>query len=154
MEKPKPIIIGQAPARGNDGKLPFAGRSGSRLATLAGVGSSGDDIPNYFTLINLLDHYPGKEGKGDAFDMALATQAARKLTVELKAMRRTRILMMGKKVRRAMGVQGQWEYLEWFDFGPHRATVFPHPSGVNRWWNDRHNVDRAELFLHRLLDKV
>ena len=62
-----------------------------------------------------------------------------------------KILMMGRKVRRAMGRNGDWDYLSWFKFYKHDAVVFPHPSGVNRWWNDPVNERQARFFLRELL---
>jgi uracil-DNA glycosylase len=151
----KPIIIGQAPARGNEGKPPFAGRSGARLAQLSGVGSSGDILPQHFELYNLIEYYPGKKGKGDEFDLAEGMAAAKLLKTELfKRYSRTPILLMGRKVRRCMGVNGNWDYLSWFDFGPHIACVFPHPSGVNRWWNDPKNTEAARLEIRGALEYV
>lgn len=32
--------------------------------------------------------------------------------------------------------------------------VFPHPSGVNRWWNDPDNTRRAERYLRRLWEEA
>jgi hypothetical protein len=29
--------------------------------------------------------------------------------------------------------------------------IFPHPSGVNRWWNERRNQQRARQLLQRFL---
>lgn len=146
-----PLIIGQAPARGNDGKLPFAGQSGARLARLARVGDSGDALPEHFDLVNLMPYWPGKRGKGDEFHMQLAKENGLKLLAELNEGPPRKILMMGRKVRRAMGCNGDWEYLRWFPFWKHQAVVFPHPSGVNRWWNDPMNEHNAQVFLERLL---
>lgn len=144
----KLLIIGQAPARGNDDKPPFSGRSGARIALLMGVGNTGDVLPIYFDLINLIPNYPGRKGaKGDCFDMATARRAAEDLKKELRGQPRRRILLMGKNVRRAMGVNGNWEYLEWFPLLKHEAAVFPHPSGINKWWNSKANVEAARQFL-------
>jgi hypothetical protein len=29
--------------------------------------------------------------------------------------------------------------------------IFPHPSGINRWWNERRNERRARQLLQRFL---
>lgn len=141
----KPLIIGQAPARGNEGKPPFSGRSGARLAKLAGVGTTGDVLPQYFTLVNLTNT-PGEFNTEHARKNALVLIDTIRLDLPDRPM-----LMMGRKVRRAMGVNGDYEYLDWFIFWSHKAVIFPHPSGLNRWWNNPVNSVKAELFLKRLL---
>jgi len=142
-----PLIIGQAPARGNDKKPPFAGQSGARLARLAGVGDSGDDLPAHFELRNLNTKWPGKRvvGKGDQFDMAEAKLKAKKLKEELMDQRPRFVLLMGRKVERAFG--WHMNYLQPNTWQGHIVMLFPHPSGVNRWWNDPDNVEHAAAML-------
>lgn len=144
-----PLIIGQAPARGNDGKPPFSGQSGARLARLAGVGESGDDLPAHFELINLNKKWPGKRvvGKGDQFDMDEAKKRAEKIKLDLEDDSHGRfVLLMGRKVERAMGWR-RMNYLEINTWGSHAVILFPHPSGVSRWWNDKENVMAARAIL-------
>jgi uracil-DNA glycosylase len=147
----KPLIIGQAPARGNDGLLPFAGQSGARLATLAGVGTSGDDLPPHFDLANLLDKWPGKQGKGDAFDMDAAREAAADLTLKLQTAEEPRfVLLMGRKVERAFGWSGL-TYLDDNVWHGNDVILFPHPSGVNLWWNELDNRTAARKTIRWVL---
>ena len=148
----KPLIIGQAPARGNDDKLPFAGASGARLASLAGVGESGDDLPEHFELRNLISKYPGKtgSGKGDAFDLAAAKLQAGVIMEEIYGSDRRWVLLMGKSVARAFGM-GNREYLKPYAWSMHLFVIFPHPSGVNRWWNNPYNVEQAAGVLQAVL---
>lgn len=157
----RPLIIGQAPARGNDGKPPFAGESGTRLAKLSGVGISGDDLPEHFDLLNLMDYYPGKRstGKGDNFYIAEARQAAQTLIAGLKEEEQAprRILLMGRNVERVMlGRKGRQPYLRWrWYFGDkHLVAVFPHPSGLNHWWNDPKNYTEAEVFMREMMRRA
>lgn len=137
--RPKPLIIGQAPARGNDGLPPFSGQSGARLARLAGVGDTGDVLPDHFQMMNLVDHYPGKTrgGRGDLFPTDLAQAKANRLLAKLYSgkVRPRTILMMGAKVTDIMGfpdlpnLGGRYE-------GGHHWIRFPHPSGASPYWND------------------
>lgn len=147
----KPLIIGQAPARGNDALPPFSGKSGARLALLAGVGDSGDVLPNHFELRNLFDKYPGKQGKkGDKFDMRAGRKRAPKLLEEYEGTDQV-ILLMGKRVAKAFGVHS-YEYLAWFVLDGHHCMIFPHPSGINLWWNDPKNVAAASGVLESIVD--
>lgn len=155
----RPLIIGQAPARGNDGKLPFAGRSGARLAELAGVGHSGDDLPKVFDLVNLLPAYPGrKETKGDNFDRLAARDSAHSLRMKLMARPSCYVLLMGRGVQRAFRL-GECRYLQIFDpgwqarDGRHNVVVFPHPSGISHWWNDSTNRAQAKAMMRWILDE-
>lgn len=149
----RPLIIGQAPARGNDGLLPFAGRSGARLAYLAGVGTSGDDLPAHFVLTNLLDRYPGKQGsKGDRFDKALGKERAEEIMRVLENPDRYSrwVIFMGKTVARAFGFRHH-PYLVSWSWNQHSFIIFPHPSGINRWWNDPANEAQASRILKEIL---
>lgn len=148
---PLPLIIGQAPARGNDGLLPFAGKSGARLARVAGVGDTGDVLKNYFDLRNLLSFYPGKRGrKGDEFDLTQAKDAADQMKTWLLTRKGRVILLMGKEVAKAFGCPCQEYFRPWY-WHQHTVIIFPHPSGVNQWWNDAANVKEAEGYLRELI---
>lgn len=54
-----------------------------------------------------------------------------------------RLVMFGKRVAEAL--VGPCELLGMYNVGPAAvpAIVVPHPSGLNRWWNDRENWERA-----------
>jgi len=148
----QPLIIGQAPAQGNDGKLPFSGESGKRLALLACVGTTGDVLPRYFELRNLISKYPGKAGtgKGDHFDRVAAKIQAAQMYEEFDGMGPRWILLMGRSVSRAFGIRHR-EYLRPWPWNQHKMVIFPHPSGINRWYNDNHNWRAASEFLREVL---
>jgi uracil-DNA glycosylase len=150
-----PLIIGQAPARGNDGLRPFAGQSGARLARLAGVGEDGDALPAHFGLVNLLSRWPGKSKKGDHFDLAQAKINAQDIALGLGNRAPSYILMMGRKVQASFDLKSL-EYLRRYkihrpEFERHVVIAFPHPSGINTWWNDPDHVAAAEALLKRVL---
>jgi uracil-DNA glycosylase len=147
----KPIIVGQAPARGRDEAPAFTSASGARLAKLAGVGTTGEDLQKYFETMNLTSRYGGKQGKGDRFDLAAARSTAGNLLEWLAGQEQSRtVLFMGRGVAKAFGF-GKKQYLEPWVWKFHTLVVFPHPSGVNRWWNDPWNVHAAERMLGNLV---
>ncbi len=137
----RPLIVAQAPSSGSDPKEPLSGASGRRLALLCGVDHAA--FLAAFERRNLIDHYPGKLGKGDAFDKVAARFAACNLTARL-GQRRT--VLLGGNVARAFHFDHP--VLTWVDEVGDDALVAlcPHPSGVNRWWNDPRNVRRARRF--------
>lgn len=119
---------------------PFAGASGERLARLAGVGP--EVLRDRFRLVNLLRYWPGPEpgGKGSAFPMGEAREAARRLGLADGS------LLCGRRVAAAFGL-ARAPYLEWVSIGARRVAVIPHPSGVCRWWNEPSNLRAARRFL-------
>src|SRR5712691_1480211 len=132
------ILIGQAPAR--RAGPPLAGRIGARLASLAELSPA--EYLAAFERRNVLERWPGKDGKGDRFPPALARSAAARMTPSL---RRRRVIFLGRATARAFGF-GE-DLFAWKNFCGFEAAAFPHPSGVNRWWNDPPNVARAADFL-------
>lgn len=136
----KPLLVGEAPARGTEGLPPFSGRSGAFLARVAGF-----DVAARFECVNLLDRWPGPQGKGSAFPLAEARAAA----LELDVGGRT-VILAGWRVAHAWPDRAPRAYLVAVD-GAHGGplAVLPHPSGVCRWWNDAWRRDAARRFLAR-----
>lgn len=139
----RPLIVGQSPSRSGEGLPPFCADrrgSGRRLADLAGIPP--ERLEEAFRLANLLDHYPG-----ESFPMSEARAIAD--AMELEGV----VLLVGRLVARAFGEGGR-PWFEWFDLRGVRATVVPHPSGLNRWWNDPVNVERAGEFMREVAGRT
>lgn len=138
------LLVGEAPSRASDADVPFSGRSGDRLRELLGR-----ELEPTFATRNLFVAWPGRDGKGSRFDLAAARGSAA-LVFSEAALDRRQLVLVGKRVAGAFGVRAG--YLEWQRpiLGV-RVVVFPHPSGVNRWWNDPSNVARARDFLRSFL---
>lgn len=125
-------------------RLAGTGTTGERLAELAGV-----PFKEWLAAtdrFNVLDRWPGRGPKGDAFPRDLALLGAGRL---LPIVSGRRVLFLGHRVAGAFRLSD--EYLRWREWrvGPYafEAAVFPHPSRVNRWWNDPENEKRAARFL-------
>jgi uracil-DNA glycosylase len=144
------VFVGQAPSQNTDGLAPFSGRSGQRLAALSKIPHN--DLGNVFELRNLFDRWPGKmTGKGDRFPATEARKRAMKLSTKLRGQR---VVFVGHNVSKAFGVKvGQGALMTWLTVGhiPFRFAVIPHPSGVNRWWNNTANERAASDFLCQLV---
>lgn len=135
------LLIGEAPApRGN--RRAFDGPSGDRLAQVMGMGR--DELLGRVRARNLLRRWPGASGKGSAFPVADARAAARRARLDADV-----VLLAGLRVAGAFGARAG--FFEWFELRGRRAAVIPHPSGVNRWWNDAANRERARAFLRGVL---
>lgn len=143
-------VVGQAPSRTSDADAkPFKGRSGDRIAALSG-NSSVEDLEDVVVFRNLLRRWPGRrvDGRGDRFPPARAKAAARAMKF-----RTTLVVFAGTLVAKAFSFDE--EPLVWREFrGTRKAAVIPHPSGVNRFWNEPENVRSVRVFFALALWKV
>jgi len=146
----KPLIVGQAPGPSEDG-WPLMGRCGDRLAVLFGLSVA--EYAIIFERVNLLPKFPGKKGKGDAFDRRNAAIAARNIKIGFRMSSRPFSILLGRNVAEAFG-------FEYRPLGVQRhhelghLVFLPHPSGINRWWNEPENVWRAKKLLRRLVRAI
>lgn len=137
----RPLVIGQAPARGSDDTLALAGRSGARLRKLLCCPAE-EDFRARFDSFNVLPKWPGKAGKGDRFPHRIAKSIASRIRFCSGP-----VLLLGGAAG-AFGVSSwfEWEMLASGDTSDVWGCALPHPSGVNRWWNEADNKERAERF--------
>lgn len=102
---------------------------------------------------NLLNEWPGHARRGSAFPMDEGRAAAERFEEVLDIVKPELVLLTGRRVAAAFGLhmhhRGQ-DYFEACTVHERRATVVPHPSGVNRWWNELINRERARDFLEEL----
>jgi hypothetical protein len=144
VETRKIGLVGQAPSRRGDARKPLAGPNGQKIARLAGM-SYGELIACRRKHLNT--HSSGKRGKRDAFDHAKGKVNAADVLMDWRV---ERIVLLGKNVARCFGLRDLPFLAEIRIYG-RRFLIFPHPSGVNRWWNERRNERRAQQILQRFL---
>lgn len=137
------LFVGQGPGPGADPAKPLEGHVAEKFAFML------DMHPVRFTLdyarINLNSEFIGKSGKGDIFDVAEGHLAAKVL---LRGSWK-RYVLLGQKVASCFGLEG--EPLDVHEAIGKRFLLFPHPSGINRWWNSRENTARATIKLREFL---
>lgn len=144
----KAVLVGQAPSRTGNPKRPLEGRPlSTKLASLAGISRS--SYLKQFDRYNVLDFWPGKNGKGDRFPLAKARERARKLTRKLTG---RVVVFVGQRTAEAFGY-GDLEPLAWKDCGRYYAALLPYPSGVNRWFSEPSNRVCASEFMERLVEE-
>ena len=144
------ILLGQAPGSGDDSD-PLMGSVGRRIAELADL-EFPDEYRATFTRLNVLDFFPGKSGeKGDRFPLAEARRRVVELAPEFE---KGVVIALGRNVLRVFGLQD----LSWFETSAVEVAgvkvllhAFPHPSGVNHWFNDPEN---REWFGRELRDVI
>ncbi len=147
MPRVNPLLIGQAPSRTGDPSQPLRGYCGMKLASLFGISTA--SYLKRFDRNNLINHYPGKNGKGDFFDLLEARDRAIDTTIMIAIIPRPYVLLIGRNVARAF--RKNQRYFERFDLHGSPAYVVPHPSGISRWWNEPGNRAKAQRFFKRLI---
>ena len=136
----KILLIGQAPSRTGDPNTPLLGRLGNKITSICGLTES--EYRRQFDRRNVLPKWPGRNGKGDAFPLNEARKRARRMLPDITS---RRVIFIGKNSARAFGFKAN--FLTWQTFANNRAAILPHPSGINRWWNDPKNRRRAGRFM-------
>jgi hypothetical protein len=130
------IFVGQGPSENGDPYLPLEGRIGEKLGDLLEV----TDFAQSFARINLNSEWIGKGsgGKGDVFDRSEGKTAAKVL---LRGSW-TKYVLLGKLVALCFDANG--EPLDTVRHGVKSFFLLPHPSGINRWWNNPANESEAK----------
>jgi uracil-DNA glycosylase len=128
------LLVAQAPSRG--GGAPLSGRAGARLRGLLGCPGEAD-FQASFDAFNLVPVWSGMSGKGDRFPLPLARAVAARVHF-----RSDRVVLFGGAAE-AFGVR---TLFQWHPLGSALVAAAPHPSGVNRWWNDDQNQKVAATF--------
>lgn len=61
-------------------------------------------------------------------------------------------ILLGRRVCAAFRLPSGYEWLTWYRGPTHRHAMipFPHPSGLNRWWNEPKNEAAARDLLQKL----
>jgi uracil-DNA glycosylase len=145
MRSIRPLIVGEAPSRVGDPSRPITGACGDRLACFCGV--EGIDFRRLFARMNLLSVWPGRSGKGTKWDRQTARAAA---DVAARRFVCGRVVVcLGWRVADALSVKAGG-YFEPVPLRGSVAYVVPHPSGINRWYNERSNVAKMRRFMRRL----
>lgn len=146
------MLIGQAPSKGTEGKTPFSGESGRRIEGMAKIDAGA--LSGHYALRNALDYYPGgAKGKGDAFPSEPAREGIQQLVEQVKGTEVDRLIFVGRGTANAFALDPDsvGGYLQWFRTaatGPRVwLAILPHPSGINRWYNETENRLAAALFL-------
>lgn len=136
------LIVGQGPSQHGDPDRPLEGAA-TKLGPLLDITPA--LFINRYARINLNALWIGKAGKGDVFDTAEGYVAAKVL---LRGSW-TRYVLLGQKVAECFGIKSDpCTVVE--AIGKH-FLLLPHPSGINRWWNEPVNRGRASLKLKEFL---
>lgn len=157
------LLVGEAPP---PGRVRSAGRYHRRLAMRLAcrcidsypVPGAGDALarsfPEVFAVVsrmkhvNLLRDWPGYQAKGSAFPRVEAQAAAARLRRHEFLGRRI-VVLGGRRVASAFGL-ATLDYFKPVRLFGVEFILAPHPSGVNRWWNNPGNRTRARAWIESL----
>lgn len=150
----KVVIVGQAPSKKGAAiqRAAIGGPVGDKLMLLAGRNLRG--YVREFRRLNLLQDYPGRDAGTDSFPLSEARRAWSFLAPNLN---NRRVVFLGNKVAdiavpgwRAHGVCVASSFYDEtiirlcvVNRRFMRYFVLPHPSGLNRWWNDPNRLRMA-----------
>jgi hypothetical protein len=157
------LLVGEAPP---PGRIRAAGRYHRRLAMrlacrcidsypLPGAAIVlAQSYPEVFAVVSRMKHvsllrdWPGYQAKGSAYPFVEAVAGAARLR-RYGFLGRRIVVLGGRRVANAFGLAD----LDYFK-PTHRDGVefilAPHPSGVNRWWNNPGNRTRARVWIESL----
>jgi uracil-DNA glycosylase len=134
-KKSTAIIVGEAP--NSSGERAYDTKSGVRMLDL--IGESELLAPDW---VNLFDAVPAR------WRPARARRAAAAVAMQPGGV----LILLGMRVARAFRIEDPVA-LEWY-IDPshvHPMVVFPHPSGLNRWWNDPEKTEDARKLLQGIV---
>jgi hypothetical protein len=128
-----PIVVREASTRTRG---PVANDGAAFIERVAGLPSG--TVAPWFTCVNLLRHAHASRPR--AAEIAEVARASRRP-----------ILVAGRNAARAFGVEDP-TYLTWYNVPPAvRLVVIPHPSSINRWWDEPQNRARFAAFMAQFI---
>lgn len=155
MDQVKPLLVGEAPSKNEVTEQPLMGRVGRRMADVCGV--TYEQYLEMFDRVNLLHVRQDTKEKGFEFDHAKAASAAHDLFLNGTIKSDRVVLMLGWRVTRAFFSGVEFKDRRYFSehrVGTIKFYALPHPSGVNRWWNDPGNYTTACAFMRKIVSEL
>lgn len=138
-----PLLLGESPSRGGDHywRFPLSGAVGQRLCEWTGIEPEPEGsrygryywaLREHFDCLNVFDRY------ADATPWSIKRaedEWTKKLLVD-RGDDPLVLICLGRRVERAVGFRRARPWGEWFEVGLLQAVTVPHPSGLNRLYNE------------------
>lgn len=150
----RPVIVGLAPGprtpRGSPAVSPPVGEPLRSTTARVLQEALGRPVPEVFATTNLL------ERAGDEESIARIRERSASL---IEMLRGRQVVAIGRVVGRALTGTACEGWMRWAVLDPSGLSsrtdlgvvaVLPHPSGLNRWWNDARNRASARAFLREV----
>jgi hypothetical protein len=120
-------------------RIAITGKCGEALARLLGVHPLSLYVRNY--RFNLNARWRGKQHGADVFDAEEGARTLRRILRDYPEIER--VLCLGRHVGEVVGFSSRDPLLTKISYEGRSFLLFPHPSGLNRWWNDASNYELA-----------
>lgn len=175
MDKP-PMIIGEAPSKSGDRywMFPISGAVAETLCKLAGIppqpggsryGQWTWALYDYFECENLIERYPGVQGRGASFPTGIARANA---IAKREEWARRVVVLLGRRLADVLVDERDGSVLPFFEWRERMHVVrehdgciiscqvvaIPHPSGLNRMLNDETTRDRTGAVLREAMQRA
>lgn len=168
-----PVILGEAPSKSGDQfwMFPCSGRVAEALCGMADLPPMAGEsrygrwtwaLYERFECLNLVERYPGPQGRGAALPMAAAREALVERLPEIEG--RVVVLLGARLAKLLMPVGASETFYQWkvttpqavapdgelvYQARPTMMAVIPHPSGLNRMYNAPLERERAGMILRQ-----
>jgi len=140
----RPILVGEAPGPNTDPYRPLncdeSTSAGGRLRDIMRIDR--DQYNMMFDKINLMPLKP------DRWSIPESREKADKL---MRFLYNRDVFLLGKRVAHAFGMMER-QFFDGLHCGQTVLYVVPHPSGLNRWYNDAENVEISRQFWHDTIE--
>lgn len=133
------LIIGENPGLAGDPTAALEGSVGKRIASYAGL-KWGD----YLAMTERRNIFPAYVSPWPR------DEAKRRAEQAFPYLLGRRTILLGQRVADAFDFH--WPLLNWVEIGGVTVAIVPHPSGLNRWWNEAENRSQARRFLRAAFD--
>ena len=100
------------------------------LELRADIAASAAETRRHFDLVNVLDRWPGGDGRGAAFPKGQASEALAKMVAERQFIGRP-VILLGRRLL-SLVFAGTVPFYEWRHWWECDIVGIPHPSGLSR----------------------
>jgi hypothetical protein len=172
MTREQPLLLGEAPSRTGDRyyRFPLSGSPAKLVCDLLSIRYSRAQydgpwwqVREHFEVANLIERYPGPQGRGAAFPIGPAREAWAELWPTLSG---RVVVLLGARLPGVAGVwadEGESVFHQWWQVWsssgvtlPEAATIvaIPHPSGLNRMYNDPAEREKTAATLRQAIRRT
>lgn len=165
-----PLLIGEAPSKSGDRyyMFPLSGAVAETLCKLAGIppqpggtryGQWTWALYDHFECENLIERWPGRQGRGSAFPMDVARSKA---VMMMPRMRGRVVVVLGSRLASVFTLATKGWHDKAVTYDGHgvvhqascQAVAIPHPSGLNRLLNDPAEREHAGTVLREAMQRA